>query len=97
MKFRLKNTDYDCDVYEWMSKNEMEKMTILHWKDRNVIHFEYMTFRLRDEQMFVPMQNETSDWIKHSCKYGHWQKDDFDFDEETIEFALTLLKRGKNT
>ena len=95
MKFRLKYTDDSCDVYEWMNKNETDRMTILHWKDRNIINFEYLSFVLRDERMFEPMQNESNDWIKHSCKYGHWERQPFDYDAGTLEFALTLLQKQK--
>ena len=95
MEFKLKSTSDDCDVYEWINKNETEKMTILHWKDRNIINFEYFNFVLRDERMFVPMQNEKNDFVKHSCKYGHWQREQFDYDEKTLEFALTLLQKQK--
>ena len=95
MEFKLKSTNDDCDVYEWINKNETEKMTILHWKDKNIIHFDYFNFVLRDERMLVPMQNEKDDFAKHSCKYGHWQREQFDYDEKTLEFALTLLQKQK--
>lgn len=96
MKFRLKHTDDSCDVYEWVNKNETEKMTILHWEDRNIINFEYSNFVLRDERMFEPMQNESNDWIKHSCKYGHWERQPFDYDAEILEFALALLQKQES-
>ena len=95
MEFKLKSTTDNCDVYEWINKDESEKVTILHWKDKNIINFEYLTFVVRDQSLLVPMQNEKNDWIKHSCKYGHWQRAQFDYDEKTLEFALTLLQKQK--
>ena len=95
MKFVVKNTSDDCDVYEWMNKNECEKLTILHYKDKNVIIFDYCEFILRDERMLVPMTNETNEWKKHSCHYGHWQKRDFEYNTEVLEFALSLLQKNR--
>ena len=95
MIFKLNYTTDNCDVYEWMNKNEREKMTILHYKDKNVILFEYCEFVLKDESLLVPMTNETDSWLKHSCRYGHWQKRDFEYNTEVLEFALALLQKSE--
>ena len=96
MKFKLHNTDSECDVYKWESSDEMVIVTLFHWKKKNTIEFEREEFVLKDEMMYVPMQNETDEWLKHSCEYGHWQVSNMflELDEETLEFALSLLKKG---
>ena len=94
MNFQLKSIGDTCDVYEWINKNEMERVIMFHWKEdyKNTIQFERQEFVLNNEALFIPMQAEKDKWIKHSAKYGHWVNSNHELDVEALEFAINVLK-----
>lgn len=93
MTFEHKSTGDTCDIYEWTSKNEMERVLLFHWHEpyKNTVEFVRESFVLNDESLFYPMQDEKDTWIKHSAKYGHWENGSVELDAEALEYAMSVL------
>ena len=81
-----------CDIYEWTSKNEMERVIIFHWHNKNIVEFVRDTFMLNDESLFYSMKDEKYKFIKHSAKYGHWERRPVELNAEVLEYAMSILK-----
>lgn len=99
MKFELKSKGYDLDLYEYIPKSGRIKFMMFHRHEKyvNTVYFRKEEFILKDEYQgnFVPMDYEENEFVKYSCKYGHWQySSDIELDLETLEFARKILLEG---
>ena len=73
-------------MIEWKFKSKSNSMIIFEQKLSDeliqtayfdllskTLHVTTTEFIRKNDSVFIPMENETSEFIKHSAKYGHWQ------------------------
>lgn len=73
-------------MIEWKFKSKSNSMVIFEQKQSDefiqtayfdllskTLHVTTTEFTRKNDSVFIPMENETSEFIKHSAKYGYWQ------------------------
>ena len=61
-------------------------------KELKCISYSEMYFVV-NEGMWEPQQAEKDEWLKHSCKYGHWQADTIlTLSEDDMQFMLDKFR-----
>lgn len=88
---------------KWVMKTECSfereydnlKQSIFYDTQTKTVRCCQFSFVLNEDCTWEEQQAEPNEWSKHSCRYGHWQKEDLDIDLETAELILELLQRGE--
>lgn len=94
----VSNTESSA-VYQY--KGEDIETTFSIQKDSNTLTYREMSFVLKNNDLWLPQQEEKNEWLKHSCKYGHWQAETLMvLDEEDMQFMLSKFRehtKGERT
>lgn len=86
----LYNQSYSSVVYKAIEENAETSFTID--KELKTLSYREMYFVV-NEGMWEPQQAETDPWLKHSCKYGHWQADTIlTLTEDDMQFMLDKFR-----
>lgn len=90
----LYNESYSCTVYKAIEENAETSFTIN--KELKTLSYCQMYFVV-NEAMLEPQAAETNEWLKHSCKYGHWQADTIlTLTEDDMQFMLDKFREHTN-
>ena len=71
--FKLINEDSTYVVYA--HKTDYDDLSVSFNKELKCVDIHYAHFVFKEPALEPQWKNETSDWLKHSCKYGHWQSE----------------------
>ena len=86
----LYNQSYSSVVYKAIEENAETSFTID--KELKTLSYRQMYFVVK-EGMWEPQAAETNPWLKHSCKYGHWQADTIlTLTEDDMQFMLDKFR-----
>jgi len=86
----LYNQSYSSVVYKAIEENAETSFTID--KESKTLSYREMYFIVK-EGMWEPQAAETNPWLKHSCKYGHWQADTIlTLTEDDMQFMLDKFR-----
>ena len=72
-KFKLLGESERREVYAY--KTDYDNMSIIFNKELKCVDIQYSHFVLREPMLEPQWENEKDEWLKHSCKYGHWQSE----------------------
>ena len=68
-------------------KTDYDDLSLTFDKESKSVDISYRRFVFKDDSLKPQWKAEFDEWLKHSCKYGHWQSetiiclsaDDIDF------------------
>lgn len=74
-------------------KTDYDDLSIHFNKDMKNVDIHYARFVVKEQSLVPQWENETDKWLKHSCKYGHWQSETIIcLSAEDIEFINQKCK-----
>lgn len=84
--FKLVNEN-DSEYVVYAYKTDYDDLSLIFNKELKSVDISYRRFVFKDNSLEPQWKVETDEWLKHSCKYGHWQSetivclsaDDIDF------------------
>lgn len=56
-------------------KTDYENLSVSFDKEMKCVNIHYSHFVLKEPMLEPQWNNEKDAWLKHSCKYGHWQSE----------------------
>lgn len=78
-------------VYQY--KGENIETTFSIQKDSKALTYREMSFVLKNNELWLPQQEEKNELLKHSCKYGQWRAETLMvLDEEDMQFMLNKFR-----
>ena len=88
--WKLYNISYSSVVYKAIEENT--KTSFIIDKELKTLSYSEMYFIVK-EGMWEPQEAEKDEWLKHSCKYGHWQADTIlTLTEDDMQFMLDKFR-----
>lgn len=91
-KWKLKTSDIDTDIY-YRTDNEWDRELLFVDKSNKTVRVKHEYFEIKGAELIPQRETETSEWIKNSAKYGHWQMETGSIDLETARFILEILQK----
>lgn len=86
----LYNKSDSSVVYKAIEENAETSFTID--KESKTLSYSQIYFVVK-EGMWEPQEAEKDEWLKHSCKYGHWQADTIlTLTEDDMQFMLDKFR-----
>lgn len=74
-------------------KTDYDELSVSFDKELKCVNIRYEHFVLNEPMLEPQWEKETDKWLKHSCKYGHWQSETIVcLSEEDIEFINNKCK-----
>lgn len=66
----------ESDSYiTYVHKTDYENLSVSFDKEMKCVNIQYTHFVFKEPVLEPQWKNETNEWLKHSCKYGHWQSE----------------------
>ena len=56
-------------------KTDYDNLSVCFNKKLKCVDLHYEHFVFKEPTLEPQWKNETDEWLKHSCKYGHWQSE----------------------
>lgn len=72
-KFKLISETNSYVAYAY--KTDYDEFTVNFDKEIKTVDIRQSHFVLKDATLEPQWKDETDKWLKHSCKYGHWQSE----------------------
>lgn len=84
----------ESDSYvTYAHKTDYENLSVTFDKEMKCVNMHYTHFVFKEPILEEQWKNETNEWLKHSCKYGHWQSEVIVcLSEKGIEFINNKCK-----
>lgn len=74
-------------------KTDYDDLSVSFDKEMKCVNIHYARFVFKEPTLEPQWKNETDEWLKHSCKYGHWQSETIIcLSAKTIEFINKKCK-----
>lgn len=74
-------------------KTDYDDLSVSFDKETKSVDIHYARFVVREATLEPQWEMETDAWLKHSCKYGHWQSETIiSLSAEDIEFINKKCK-----
>jgi len=71
--FKLISEDSRYATYA--HKTDYDDLSVNFDKELKCVNIHYAHFVLEETKLEPQRKKETDKWLKHSCKYGHWQSE----------------------
>lgn len=82
----------DSNVVYKAIENNVQTSFVID-KELKTISYSEMYFIVKDG-MWEPQEAEKDEWLKYSCKYGHWQADTIlTLTEDDMQFMLDKFRK----
>lgn len=66
----------ESDSYvTYAHKTDYDNLSVSFNKELKCVDISYAHFVFREANLEPQWKDETDEWLKHSCKYGHWQSE----------------------
>lgn len=56
-------------------KTDYDDLSVSFDKELECVNIHYAHFVIKEPTLEPQWKKETDKWLKHSCKYGHWQSE----------------------
>lgn len=86
----LYSDDNLCTVYK--HKTDFIELSVVLDKTTKMVNITEMMFIKTSDEDWKP---QDSDWVKHSCKYGHWQKNQsMEVHQDDLKHLIELCSKS---
>lgn len=63
----------DSNYVTYAHKTDYDDLAVIFNKELKCVDISYAHFVFKEATLEPQWKAETDEWLKHSCKYGHWQ------------------------